>query len=166
MRHKDPLVEAYTLPPYFFYQKPSATDAGKKAFMTNRIGDFGMTLGILMLFFAVRDVFGAVDGFSFTELQKIFTDEASRNLLFDAMGWKAAVAAFLIFVGAMGKSAQFPLHVWLPDAMEGPTPVSALMHAATMVAAGVYMVVRCYWPYIPHSPGPISPNLSPLLIST
>ncbi len=137
-------VSSYLLIGYF-YQKPSATDAGKKAFMTNRIGDFGMTLGILLLFFAVRDVFGAVDGFSFVELQRIFTDEASRTLLFDAMGWKAGLGAFLIFVGAMGKSAQFPLHVWLPDAMEGPTPVSALMHAATMVAAGVYMIVRCYW---------------------
>ncbi len=137
-------VSSYLLIGYY-YEKPSAAEAGKKAFMTNRIGDFGMTLGILLIFFAVRDVFGAIDALSFETLKEIFIDEANRELLFDAMGWKAGLGAFLIFIGAMGKSAQFPLHVWLPDAMEGPTPVSALMHAATMVAAGVYMMVRVYW---------------------
>ncbi|MCU0725977.1 MAG: NADH-quinone oxidoreductase subunit L [Planctomycetes bacterium] len=137
-------VSSYLLIGYF-YQKPSAAEAGKKAFMTNRIGDFGMTIGILLLFFAVRDVFGEIDSLSFETLKGIFTNDGAREQLFAAMGWKAALGAFLIFVGAMGKSAQFPLHVWLPDAMEGPTPVSALMHAATMVAAGVYMIVRTYW---------------------
>ena len=152
-------VSSYLLIGYF-YQKPSAAEAGKKAFMTNRIGDFGMTIGILLLFWAVRDFaagwdgiagvlerLGAekIDGVSFRHLAAIFTHEESREALFATMGWKAPLGAFLIFVGAMGKSAQFPLHVWLPDAMEGPTPVSALMHAATMVAAGVYMIVRTNW---------------------
>jgi len=137
-------VSSYMLIGYFYQQSHSA-EAGKKAFMTNRIGDFGMTLGILMLFWAVRNVFGEVDALSFQTLEGIFKDEALRTQLFDAMGWQAWGGALLIFVGAMGKSAQFPLHVWLPDAMAGPTPVSALMHAATMVAAGVYMVVKVFW---------------------
>jgi NADH-quinone oxidoreductase subunit L len=113
----------------FWFEKPSAADAGKKAFLTNRLGDFGFLLGILM-------VWGLLDSLNFSVLQdKLLTDP-------DALGpWGLAVG-LLIFCGAMGKSAQFPLHVWLPDAMEGPTPVSALIHAATMVAAGVYMLCR------------------------
>ncbi|MEN8149353.1 MAG: NADH-quinone oxidoreductase subunit L [Planctomycetota bacterium] len=145
-------VSSYMLIGYF-YQQSHAAEAGKKAFMTNRIGDFGMTLGILMLFWSVMKVFGpgsehaieGLDALAFSDLRAIFMDEALRTQLFDAMGWQAWVGALLIFVGAMGKSAQFPLHVWLPDAMAGPTPVSALMHAATMVAAGVYMVVKVFW---------------------
>ena len=141
-------VSSYLLIGYF-YQKPSAVEAGKKAFMTNRIGDFGMTIGILMVFWSVRqafaDVFPNADALDFEFLKSIWVSEEYRSMLFAAMGWKAWGGALLIFVGAMGKSAQFPLHVWLPDAMEGPTPVSALMHAATMVAAGVYMLVRIFW---------------------
>jgi len=106
-----------------WYQKNSAADAAKKAFLTNRIGDFGFMIGILMLW--------AITGtFSFAEM----AHQAPSGVL--------GAAILLIFAGAMGKSAQVPLHVWLPDAMEGPTPVSALIHAATMVAAGVYMLVR------------------------
>jgi NADH-quinone oxidoreductase subunit L len=113
----------------FWFERPSAGDAAKKAFITNRLGDFGFLLGILM-------VWGLLGSLNFTVLQiKLTADPA-------ALGGMASIAALLIFCGAMGKSAQFPLHVWLPDAMEGPTPVSALIHAATMVAAGVYMLCR------------------------
>ncbi len=113
----------------FWFERPSAGDAAKKAFITNRLGDFGFLLGILM-------VWGLLGSLNFTVLQiKLTADPA-------ALGGMASIAALLIFCGAVGKSAQFPLHVWLPDAMEGPTPVSALIHAATMVAAGVYMLCR------------------------
>jgi NADH-quinone oxidoreductase subunit L len=105
----------------FWFEKPSAVEAGKKAFLVNRIGDFGFMLGILLLW-------GHAGTFNFQELQ------AKLPLLRLSAGTLALIAS-LIFCGAVGKSAQFPLHVWLPDAMEGPTPVSALMHAATMVAA-------------------------------
>ena len=109
----------------FWFEKPSAGDAAKKAFITNRLGDFGFLFGILM-------VWGLLGSLNFSVL--------SANSA--ALGASATLAGLLIFCGAMGKSAQFPLHVWLPDAMEGPTPVSALIHAATMVAAGVYMLCR------------------------
>ncbi len=116
----------------FWYEKPSAADACKKAFLTNRVGDFGFLLGILM-------VWSVLHSLHFGELQtKLAADP-------EALGCLATVAGLLIFCGAMGKSAQFPLHVWLPDAMEGPTPVSALIHAATMVAAGVYMLCRVFF---------------------
>ncbi|HIM23556.1 MAG TPA: NADH-quinone oxidoreductase subunit L [Verrucomicrobia bacterium] len=112
----------------FWFEKPSAADAAKKAFLTNRVGDFGFLIGILM-------VWTVFDSISFDTIEyKIETGMAISGL-----------AGFLIFCGAMGKSAQFPLHVWLPDAMEGPTPVSALIHAATMVAAGVYMLCRVFF---------------------
>ena len=113
----------------FWFEKPSAGDAAKKAFITNRLGDFGFLFGILM-------VWGLLGSLNFGELQSTLL--ANPALL----GTSATLAGLLIFCGAMGKSAQFPLHVWLPDAMEGPTPVSALIHAATMVAAGVYMLCR------------------------
>jgi NADH-quinone oxidoreductase subunit L len=115
----------------FWYERHSAADAAKKAFVVNRIGDFGFLLGVLLLFVVV----GSVDyGHAFAL--------APERL---APGSAIATAiALLLFVGATGKSAQIPLHVWLPDAMEGPTPVSALIHAATMVTAGVYMVARCH----------------------
>ena len=109
----------------FWFEKPSAGDAAKKAFITNRLGDFGFLAGILM-------VWGLLGSLNFSTL--------SANTA--TLGASATLAGLLIFCGAMGKSAQFPLHVWLPDAMEGPTPVSALIHAATMVAAGVYMLCR------------------------
>ena len=113
----------------FWFEKPSAGDAAKKAFITNRLGDFGFLLGILM-------VWGILGSLNFSVLQGQLTQNSS------ALGAMASIAGLLIFCGAVGKSAQFPLHVWLPDAMEGPTPVSALIHAATMVAAGVYMLCR------------------------
>jgi NADH-quinone oxidoreductase subunit L len=140
----------------FWFEKPSAADAAKKAFITNRLGDFGFLLGILIIwallgslnFSVLQDDMNQVHSFSrMTPIMRgdsglphiSATDPiyilASNQTLF-------AVAGLLIFCGAMGKSAQFPLHVWLPDAMEGPTPVSALIHAATMVAAGVYMLCR------------------------
>ena len=113
----------------FWFEKPSAADAAKKAFFTNRLGDFGFLLGILV-------VWTALGSLNFTQLQSTLAANPA------ALGTIATVAGLLVFCGAMGKSAQFPLHVWLPDAMEGPTPVSALIHAATMVAAGVYMLCR------------------------
>jgi NADH-quinone oxidoreductase subunit L len=113
----------------FWFEKPSAADAAKKAFITNRLGDFGFLLGILVVWVTLGSL-------NFGELQKTLVANPA------ALGTIASIAGLLIFCGAMGKSAQFPLHVWLPDAMEGPTPVSALIHAATMVAAGVYMLCR------------------------
>ena len=116
----------------FWYERPSAADAAKKAFITNRLGDFGFILGILTLWTKLGSL-------NFIELQ----DKLALNP--QALGTLATIAGLLIFCGAVGKSAQFPLHVWLPDAMEGPTPVSALIHAATMVAAGVYMLCRIFF---------------------
>ncbi len=112
-----------------WYHKDSAADAAKKAFLTNRIGDFGFMIGILMLWGIMGTVvFADMDGSQFSSLCTCLT----------------GMVVLLIFCGAVGKSAQLPLHVWLPDAMEGPTPVSALIHAATMVAAGVYMMARLF----------------------
>ncbi len=116
----------------YWYERTSATDAGKKAFIVNRIGDFGFLLGIFTLFAA----FGTLHFDTLFELAESNTYEQ----VFGA--GTLIVATLLLFVGAIGKSAQIPLYVWLPDAMEGPTPVSALIHAATMVTAGVYMVAR------------------------
>jgi NADH-quinone oxidoreductase subunit L len=113
----------------FWFDRPAAADAGKKAFITNRLGDFGFLLGILL-------VWTGLGSLNFGFLKETLTANP------EALGTLATAAGILIFCGAMGKSAQFPLHVWLPDAMEGPTPVSALIHAATMVAAGVYMLCR------------------------
>ena len=116
----------------FWFEKSSAADAGKKAFLTNRLGDFGFILGILT-------VWGLLGSLNFSVLEaRLQADPA-------ALGTLSTIAGLLMFCGAMGKSAQFPLHVWLPDAMEGPTPVSALIHAATMVAAGVYMLCRVFF---------------------
>ncbi|MCF6270319.1 MAG: NADH-quinone oxidoreductase subunit L [Melioribacteraceae bacterium] len=117
----------------FWYEKKTASDASMKAFLTNRIGDIGMFIGILILFTNYHT-------FSFAE---IFEQISNGVVPFGSNGWLTA-AGILIFLGAVGKSAQVPLHVWLPDAMEGPTPVSALIHAATMVAAGVYLVARIF----------------------
>src|SRR5450759_1128069 len=115
----------------FWYHKTSAADAGKKAFIVNRIGDFGFLLGVLLLF----SQFGTLAFHALARGISVFAPETAR---FGTL----SVAALLLFLGATGKSAQIPLHVWLPDAMEGPTPVSALIHAATMVTAGVYMIGR------------------------
>lgn len=117
----------------FWFEKKSASDAAKKAFIVNRIGDVGFFLGILILYTNYHT-------FTFSE---IFYQISQGNLPFNSGTWLTA-AGILIFCGAIGKSAQFPLHVWLPDAMEGPTPVSALIHAATMVAAGVYLIARIF----------------------
>ncbi|MCH1510157.1 MAG: NADH-quinone oxidoreductase subunit L, partial [Akkermansiaceae bacterium] len=118
-----------------WYEKDSAADAAKKAFLTNRIGDFGFMIGILMLW-------GITGTYTFDGLSEFF-DGAHPKVLVPSVTI-LSVSIILIFMGAMGKSAQAPLHVWLPDAMEGPTPVSALIHAATMVAAGVFMMARLY----------------------
>ncbi len=122
----------------FFYHKKSASDAGKKAFIVNRVGDFGFALGIFMTFCFLGTLY-------YNEIFPKLPEIAHRYI--NVLGWKVHVPfliAFLLFCGALGKSAQFPLHVWLPDAMEGPTPVSALIHAATMVTAGVFMVCRLH----------------------
>jgi NADH-quinone oxidoreductase subunit L len=117
----------------FWYRKQSAADAGKKAFVVNRIGDFGFILAMLILF----ATFGTLD------IQAVAAAAASTYGAETAGIGIITAATLLLFLGATGKSAQIPLYVWLPDAMEGPTPVSALIHAATMVTAGVYMIGRC-----------------------
>lgn len=114
-----------------WYEKDSAADAAKKAFLTNRIGDFGFMIGILMLW-------GITGTLAFDEMKLWAENGGIATISSGVLG----AALLLVFCGAVGKSAQLPLHVWLPDAMEGPTPVSALIHAATMVAAGVYMLFR------------------------
>jgi NADH-quinone oxidoreductase subunit L len=114
----------------FWYEKQSASDAAKKAFLTTRIGDVGMMIGILLIFLNTGTLaFGKIFGF------------VEEGAISPAI---VTASSILLFCGAVGKSSQFPLHVWLPDAMEGPTPVSALIHAATMVAAGVYLVGRSF----------------------
>jgi len=118
---------SYVLIGHWFY-RDAAASAAKKAFITTRIGDFGFMLGILMVWMATGSV--------------VFSEIAPRLSTLTGHPAFLTIAGLLIFCGAVGKSAQFPLHVWLPDAMEGPTPISALIHAATMVAAGVYMLVR------------------------
>src|SRR4051812_3395580 len=123
----------------FWYERPAAADAAKKAFITNRLGDCGFILGIILVWATVGT--DRINGLNFEHLQLALDKDPN------ALGNLSTIAGLLIFCGAMGKSAQFPLHVWLPDAMEGPTPVSALIHAATMVAAGVYMLCRVYFIY-------------------
>nr|YP_009764869.1 NADH dehydrogenase subunit 5 [Suriana maritima]QIS95146.1 NADH dehydrogenase subunit 5 [Suriana maritima]QIV68300.1 NADH-plastoquinone oxidoreductase subunit 5 [Suriana maritima] len=120
----------------FWFTRPIAANACQKAFVTNRVGDFGLLLGILGLYWLTGS-------FEFRDLFEIFRNFISNtnnkvNLLF------VTLCAFLLFAGPVAKSAQFPLHVWLPDAMEGPTPISALIHAATMVAAGIFLVARLF----------------------
>ena len=128
----------------FWFQKPEAAAAGKKAFLVNRIGDFGFALGV----FLIWTTYGTLnfhDTLSHTGLTTIGVLGQTRLAdpeLF-VTGGVATAICLLLLLGACGKSAQFPLHVWLPDAMEGPTPVSALIHAATMVTAGIYMIARC-----------------------
>jgi NAD(P)H-quinone oxidoreductase subunit 5 len=118
----------------FWYDRKSAADACQKAFVTNRVGDFGLLLGILGLFWATGSFEFDVMGDRLAQL--VDTGSLSYSL--------AVIFAVLVFLGPVAKSAQFPLHVWLPDAMEGPTPISALIHAATMVAAGVFLIARMY----------------------
>lgn len=121
----------------FWYEKKSASDAGKKAFIVNRFGDFGFGIGVILIFLTLgtldyAPVFGSIGTLSGKTTNFLGFNVDTITLI-----------ALLLFCGAVGKSAQLPLHVWLPDAMEGPTPVSALIHAATMVTAGVFMVARC-----------------------
>ena len=124
-----------------WYERPSAADAGKKAFMVNRVADFGFMLGIVALWAASSPV-PAERTFSYAVIQQRLPHLMEIGWLSpQTLGW----IGLLIFCGVLGKSAQMPLHVWLPDAMEGPTSVSALIHAATMVAAGVYMLCRTFW---------------------
>ena len=122
-------VSSYLLIGHWF-EKDSAADASKKAFLTNRVGDIGFFIGIML-------IYTAVGSFAFSD---IFVGVSTGMI----KGTTLTIAGIGLFLGAMGKSSQFPLHIWLPDAMEGPTPVSALMHAATMVAAGVYLSVRIF----------------------
>jgi NADH-quinone oxidoreductase subunit L len=167
----------------FWFEKKSASDAGKKAFIVNRVGDFGMIIGLLAIWgglgtFAFQDVFKAVRPASHhhelvvpegmvrmaaaDKIEAIYRDPANAGSADVVVRehldewrkagdgyWLLVIAGLGIFCGCVGKSAQFPLHVWLPDAMEGPTPVSALIHAATMVAAGVYLVGRFYPVFAP-----------------
>ena len=116
----------------FWYDRDGAAHAAQKAFVVNRVGDFGLLLGILGLFWATKS-------FDFNDIAVGISQSLADNSL---PNWAPLLLCFLVFLGPMAKSAQFPLHVWLPDAMEGPTPISALIHAATMVAAGVFLVAR------------------------
>ena len=121
----------------FWFRKESANKAAIKAFVVNRVGDFGFALGIFLIFY----LFGTVN---YTEVFAEIPNITDKNLVFLGITFNAVdLICLLLFIGAMGKSAQILLHTWLPDAMEGPTPVSALIHAATMVTAGVFLVVRC-----------------------
>ena len=121
----------------FWFKKESANKAAIKAFVVNRVGDFGFALGIFLIFY----LFGTVN---YSEVFNQISKITDKNLLFLGITFNAVdLICLLLFIGAMGKSAQILLHTWLPDAMEGPTPVSALIHAATMVTAGVFLVVRC-----------------------
>ena len=121
----------------FWFKKDTATAAAIKAFVVNRVGDFGFALGIFLIFY----LFGTVN---YSEVFELVPTIIDKNLIFLGINFNAIdLICLLLFVGAMGKSAQILLHTWLPDAMEGPTPVSALIHAATMVTAGVFLVVRC-----------------------
>ena len=120
----------------FYYKKPTANAAAIKAFVVNRVGDFGFALGIFGIFYLSGSI-------QFSHVFASAQSLADKEIVFLWTEWNAAnLIAFLLFVGAMGKSAQLFLHTWLPDAMEGPTPVSALIHAATMVTAGVFLVCR------------------------
>ncbi len=127
----------------FYYHKPEAAAAAKKAFLVNRIGDFGFALGIFALYmYILPHVQPGESALDYTTVFRHASHLATTDSGF--WGWsQSTVVSLLLLCGALGKSAQFPLYVWLPDAMEGPTPVSALIHAATMVTAGVYMVTRC-----------------------
>src|SRR5699024_4106643 len=126
----------------FWYTRPTAVFANLKAFLVNRVGDFGFILGIGLLF-------AYIDSLDYVDVIGLADELASKQ--FPGTDWQLlTVACISLFVGAMGKSAQVPLHTWLPDSMEGPTPISALIHAATMVTAGIFMVAR-FSPVYEHS---------------
>lgn len=139
----------------YFYEKPAAREAAKKAFLVNRIGDFGFGLGIMLIYlcFGTISFYGQGAGTETGVLELAQRTLGYANLIPGMTPWKSSLIPcipFLLMLGAFGKSAQLPLYVWLPDAMEGPTPVSALIHAATMVTAGIYMIVRCGTLFIPN----------------
>lgn len=129
----------------FYYTKPAAVAASKKAFIVTRFADLGFLIGILLLSFSSQT-------FNFADLMQGTSLSSAAGVTFMG-GSVVAWALALIFIGGAGKSAMFPLHIWLPDAMEGPTPVSALIHAATMVVAGVYLVARMFPLYVTEAPG-------------
>ena len=140
----------------FWWYKPSAANACTKAFIVNRIGDAGLLIGLLILYFSTQNLWQDKITLSFNELKNVL-DTALRWDILPVVGIiSITTIALFVFLGPMAKSAQFPLHVWLPDAMEGPTPISALIHAATMVAAGVYLIARSYPLY----------ELSPIAMNT
>ena len=121
----------------FWFKREKANNAAIKAFLVNRVGDFGFALGIFLIFY----LFGTIN---YSEVFEQIPSIVDKNLIFLGLKVNAVdLVCLLLFIGAMGKSAQILLHTWLPDAMEGPTPVSALIHAATMVTAGIFLVVRC-----------------------
>ena len=133
----------------FWYTRPSACNAAIKAFVVNRVGDFGLALGVAGIYL----VFDSIQYDTIFQAAERFAD--STIVLFGTEWHTLTILCLLLFVGAMGKSAQLGLHTWLPDAMEGPTPVSALIHAATMVTAGVFLVARMspLFEFAPDSPG-------------
>ncbi len=137
----------------YYYDKPSAREAAKKAFLVNRVGDFGFAIGIMLAYWAFGTVSyfgqGVGTGTGLLEMAAQSNLSATQQL---AMQW----IPFCLMIGAFGKSAQFPLYVWLPDAMEGPTPVSALIHAATMVTAGVYLIARCGVLFVTNQPAMVT----------
>jgi NADH-quinone oxidoreductase subunit L len=129
----------------FWYEKPVASAAGVKAFLVNRVGDFGFAIAIFLIWttYGTLNYHDALNADGAVQVAGVLGQTRLENPAMFATGGMAVAICLLLMAGACGKSAQFPLHVWLPDAMEGPTPVSALIHAATMVTAGVYMVARC-----------------------
>ena len=132
----------------FWWYKPSAAGACTKAFLVNRIGDAGLLIGLLMLYFSTQNFWNNNTTLAFSKLKESIDFSVSSNILPIVGVISLTTIAILVLMGPMAKSAQFPLHVWLPDAMEGPTPISALIHAATMVAAGVYLIARTYPLYV------------------
>ena len=134
----------------YFYQRPAAVAAAKKAFIVNRIGDLGLAIAIYLIW----------QNFGTVEYTVLWEHIATGQYLTESAGWSASVIPWLLMLAAFGKSAQLPLYVWLPDAMEGPTPVSALIHAATMVTAGIYLLARTYplftLGWVPGDPYPLT----------
>jgi len=132
----------------FWWYKPAAANACTKAFVVNRIGDMGLLIGLIMLYFSTQNFWTNKTTLAFSELKGAIDFAVHSDILPVVGVISVTTIALFVLMGPMAKSAQFPLHVWLPDAMEGPTPISALIHAATMVAAGVYLIARSYPLYI------------------